>query len=138
MRANFGYIERSRGGYVGELNIDGVDISPISAVYFKDNGTHWLWLKRKKIMEYSFETGEYTARAPSPAFEAYLVKAKSNQKEYAYKGDFVFFRFKYTIFGVWDEMMKKTDRLNLYIERKPIEEQNILKRLNAIKNGEQH
>lgn len=137
MKENFGYIERNRGGYVGELNIDGIDISPISAVYFKDNGTHWLWVKRKKILEYSFETNSYTSREPLPTFEAYLVK-QNKISDVAYKGEFIFFKFKYKIFGTWDVNSKSKDKLNLYVERLPSEEQNIIKGLNLIaknKNG---
>lgn len=134
MKENSGYIEKNRGGYVGEMNIDGVDISPISAVYFRDNGTHWLWVKRKKILEYSFETGCYTSREPLPMFEAYLVKQSNNANDIAYKGEFAFFKFMYSIYGVWDKQSNK-DRLNFYIERLPMQKQDILKRLNSLRNG---
>lgn len=135
MTDNVGYIERSRGGYAGEIKIDGVDVSPISGVYFKDNGTHWLWLKRKRLLEYSFETGTYTSREPTPQFEAYLNKQK-NDKEVAYRGQFVFFKFKYYIYGIWDKQSNNKDRLNLYVERLPMNEQDILKRINKIINND--
>lgn len=133
MKENNGYIERSKGGYVGELNIDGVDISPVVGVYFKDNGTHWLWLKRKKILEYSFETESYKTREPKPLFETYLRKQKPTD-DIAYKGEFVFFKFKYSIYGIWDKQDNKKDRLNLFVERLPMGKQDILNKLNTIKN----
>ena len=42
-----GYLERMSGGrFEGIIKIDGVDLSPIEGMYFKNaNGTH-LWLKR--------------------------------------------------------------------------------------------
>lgn len=132
---NSGYIERCRGGYIGELHIDGIDISPIVGVFFKDNGTHWLWIKRKKILDYSFESNAYTSREPTPMFEAYLTKKNNTKAGVAYKGEFVFFRFKYAIYGIWDKQSTNKDRLNLVVERLPMNEQDILKRINSLKNG---
>lgn len=133
MSISKGYIERNKGSYVGELIIDGVDISPISALFFRDNGTHWLWIKRKPILDYSFEQSCYLTKSPKPQFEVYLTKTSNSKQGIAYKGTFVFFRFKYTIVGIWDDAHKDTDRLNLLIERLPMDKQDIIQRINEIK-----
>jgi hypothetical protein len=45
----------------------------------------------------------------------------------AYKGEFIFMRFKYSIVGVWDRILgKDNQRLNLYIERLPMAQQSII------------
>lgn len=132
---NQGYIEIVKGECVGELSIDGVDISPITGYYFKYQGTSWLWVKRKRILEYSFETNEYKSKSPTPMFEVYMQKETKKQSTIAYKGTFIFFKFKYKIFGIWDtnEKNKKKQRLNLYVERLPMEEQNIINNIKSLK-----
>lgn len=126
-----GYIERKTNGYYdGHLKIEGVDISPIEGVYFDKDGKQYLWLKRKPIMEYDFDTLKFKTRKRKPYWECYLEK-QINDNVVSYKGEFFFLRFRYTISGTWDNvfgMDKK--RLNLFIDRKPMEEQTILKRLN--------
>lgn len=131
MYSNCGYIEFKKGEYVGELSIDGVNISPIVGYYFKDGSQQWLWLKRKRVLEYDIESGNFKTRNPSPMFEVYMEKHKS---PIAYKGTFVFFKFKYNIVGIWDERNKDKQRLNFTIERCPNAEQNIIKRINDIRN----
>ena len=127
---NGGYIELTSGVYVGELSIDGVNISPIVGYFFKDKGTQWLWIKRKRILEYDIESGQYLTKNPTPQFEAYLKK-QGIGKNVAYQGNFVFFKFKYTMSALWDTNGKKT-KLNLCVERLPMKEQNIL---NTIKKN---
>lgn len=127
MNNGIGYIELSKGDYVGELSIDGVNISPIIGLLFKDNGKSWLWLKRKKILEYDFQKGEYYSRTPTPIFEVYLKRKTTNGK-ISYYGEFVFFKFKYSIVGMWSS----NKRIELYIDRLPDNEQKIVNRLKEI------
>lgn len=129
MSENNGYIEKKKGEYIGELSIDGVNISPIKAVFFKDGGKHWLWIHRKRILEYDIESQTFKSRNPSPMFETYLLKEK-NGSPIAYKGVAMFFRFKYTIIGIWDA--NKKERLNICVDRLPMEEQAIIKKLSDI------
>jgi hypothetical protein len=129
-----GFIERRSGGrYEGNITISGVSLSPIEATYFKDNGKNYLWLKRKPVMEYDWNTQEYRLRKAQPYWEAYLEKqVTSNEQLVAYKGEFIFMRFKYSICGVWDTVLGKSERhrLNLYIERLPLNKQTILLNIN--------
>lgn len=127
MNNGIGYIELSKGDYVGELSIDGVNISPIIGLLFKDNGKSWLWLKRKKILEYDFQKGEYYSRTPTPIFEVYLKRKTTNGK-ISYYGEFVFFKFKYSIVGMWSSHK----RIELYVDRLPDNEQKIVNRLKEI------
>lgn len=127
MNNGIGYIELSKGDYVGELSIDGVNISPIIGLLFKDNGKSWLWLKRKKILEYDFQKCEYYSRTPTPIFEVYLKRKTTNGK-ISYYGEFVFFKFKYSIVGMWSS----TKRIELYVDRLPDNEQKIVNRLKEI------
>lgn len=127
---NNGYIKLVKGEYVGELVIDGVDISPITGYFFKDNRTQWLWIKRRRILEYDIEKDEYKTKNPKPQFEAYLKK--QNGGNIAYQGEFVFFKFKYLVTAIWNDG-KKDGVLNLFVERLPIEQQNILNKIKEIK-----
>lgn len=126
-----GFLERRQGGrYEGELRIDGVDISPIEGVYFKERGKNYLWLKRKPLLEYDPDSQTYRQRSREPRWEAYLEKQGNGIA--AYKGGFAFLRFKYQIVGIWDVVLgKDRHRLNLYAERLPRNEQTIINNINA-------
>lgn len=125
-----GYIERTReGSFVGRLSIDGVDISPIEGIYFRQDGEMYLWLKRRHIMEYDFDSQSYKTRKPEPQWEAYLKKGADGVA--AYSGEFAFLRFRYSVKGVWDVVFgKDKHRLNLFVERLPMERQTILNNIN--------
>lgn len=122
-----GYIERKpTGEYVGKLRIEGIDLSPIEGQYFKRNGESYLWIKRKKILEYDSKTLKYTPREREPMFEAYLKKGL-NENIFAFVGEFIFMRFKFKIVGIWDNVIgKQNSRLNLYVDRLPMEQQTII------------
>lgn len=135
MLDNGGYIERTKGEYVGEMSIDGINISPIVGFFFKDGRTRWLWVKRKKILEYDMETGTYSTKNPKPTFEVYMQKQTSGN--IAYKGEFVFFKFKYSIVAFFDDA-KTQDKVCFAIERMPIEQQNILNRIKEINDEREY
>jgi hypothetical protein len=126
-----GYIERQNGGtYEGRINIDGISLPAIIGVYFKDNGENYLWIKRKKVLEYDFESQTYKEREAKPQFEAYLKK-QIDGNVVAYKGEFAFMRFKFSITGVWDKVLgKDKQRLNLFVERLPLAQQTIINSIN--------
>lgn len=127
-----GYIERRMGGkYEGNVRIEGVDLSPVEAVYFKEEGENYLWIKRKPLLEYDFETQTYRRRVRQPQWECYLKKTKDGDTV-AYKGEFVFMHFKFSITGVWDSVLGQDSkqRLNLFIERLPMNEQTIINNIN--------
>lgn len=126
-----GYLERKKGGrYEGEIFIDNVNLSPIEGVYFSEGKSKYLWLKRKPILEWDFERQEYIRRSREPKWEAYL-KGQSGSSEIAYKGECTLLRFKYTITGIWDKVEKESKhRLNLFVERMPIEKQTIINGIN--------
>jgi hypothetical protein len=99
-------------------------------VYFKDNGENYLWIKRKKVLEYDFESQTYKEREAKPQFEAYLKK-QVDGNVVAYKGEFAFMRFKFSITGVWDKVLgKDKQRLNLFVERLPLSQQTIINSIN--------
>lgn len=126
-----GYIERKTGGrYEGTMKVEGIDLSPIMATYFKKDGCDYVWIRRKKALEYDLETESYVERERKPYFEAYM-KRQSNGDAVAYKGEFTFMRFKFSMTGVWDRVLgKDKQRLNLYVERLPMQRQTII---NAIR-----
>ena len=132
-----GYIERKAGGeYLGEVKIEGIDLSPIIAQYFKQDGENYLWIRRKPLLEYDAETQKYTKREREPQFEAYLKK-QLEDKTFAYVGEFIFMRFRFKIVGIWDTILgldKK--RLNLFIDRLPMSEQTIINGINERKKHE--
>lgn len=134
-----GYVERKNGGaYEGKLAIDGVDVSPINAVYFKgkQDGKVRLWLRRNDILEYDMDEEKYIARKRTPQWEAYLTK-QTDGNTVAFRGEFFFLRFKYSIVGVWDSILgKEKSRLNLYVERLPMAQQSVLNGINERKRKE--
>ena len=122
-----GYVQRTQGGsYDGKIAIDGISLPAISAVYFTKDSESYLWLKRKKVLDYDFESQSYKEREAEPRWEAYLKK-QLDSNTVAYKGEFMFLRFKYSIVGVWDNVLgKDKQRLNLFVERLPSSEQTII------------
>lgn len=129
-----GFIERkNEGRYEGRITIDGVSMPSISAIFFKEEDESYLWLKRKKILDYDFESQTYREREAKPQWEAYLKK-QLEDNVVAYKGEFFFLHFKYSIVGVWDKVLgidKK--RLNLFIERLPLSQQTVINAINEQK-----
>lgn len=127
-----GYIERNKEGkYDGHLKVEGIDLSPIQAIMFNEGGKTYLWIKRKDVLEYDFETTRYIRRKREPRFEAYLEKIIDGNAV-AYKGEFLFLRFRFSIVGVWDTVDGfDKGRLNLYVERLPQKRQEII---NALRN----
>lgn len=127
-----GYVERKKDGtYGGSLTIEGINLQGgITAVYFKDEDENYLWIRRKKVLEYDFESQVYRERDAKPQFEAYLKKQLENNAV-AYKGEFAFMRFKYSITGIWDKVLgNDKHRLNLFVERLPLSQQTIINSIN--------
>lgn len=129
-----GFIERKQGGrYEGKITIDGISLPYISAVFFKDGESNYLWLKRKKVLDYDYESQIYKEREAKPQWEAYLMK-QLDGNVVAYKGEFFFLHFRYSIVGVWDKIFGTgKQRLNLYVERKPMGQQTIINAINKTK-----
>lgn len=129
-----GYIQRSQGGsYDGKITIEGILLPAISAVFFKEDGESYLWLKRKNVLEYNHESQTYREREAKPKWEAYLKKQLDNDTV-AYKGEFFFMHFKYSISGVWDKVLgNEKQRLNLFVERLPLSQQTIINSINEQK-----
>ena len=132
-----GYVERKQGGkYEGSLTIEGIMLPSISAVYFKDGEESYLWLRRKKVLDYDFESQTYKEREAKPQFEAYLKKQLDGETV-AYKGEFIFMRFKFSITGVWDKILgNEKQRLNLFVERLPMSQQTIINSINQSKRND--
>ena len=134
-RATSGYIEMIDGKYQGKLEIEGIDISPVIGLFFQQDGENWLWIKRKDVMEYDICSGEYIKRKARPYWECYLKK--QDKGIVAYRGYFIFSHFKYELSGVFDKFMRDVDRLNLFVDRLPRDEQNIINNINK-RNKEQN
>ena len=133
-----GFIERRQGGhYEGSIKVHGVDLSPIEATFFQDDGETYLWIRRKPIMEYDFESQSYSTRKRTPHFEAYLKK-QVEDNTVAFKGEFMFMRFKFSVVGVWDSVLgRENQRLNLFVERLPMTQQTILNDINQRKKKDE-
>jgi len=131
-----GYIERkSGGGFDGALMIESIDISPITAVAFKEGDKTYLWLRRKDMLVYDEKTQQYKTRKREPRWEAYLEK-QMDGNTVAYKGEFHFLMFKYEIVGVWDKVFgKEKSRMNFFVERLPMEKQDIINGINKRKSS---
>jgi hypothetical protein len=131
-----GYIERkSGGGFDGALMIESIDISPIIAVAFKEGDKTYLWLRRKDMLVYDEKTQQYKTRKREPRWEAYLEK-QMDGNTVAYKGEFHFLMFKYEIVGVWDKVFgKEKSRMNFFVERLPMEKQDIINGINKRKSS---
>ena len=129
-----GYIERNgKGEYLGRLKVEGIDLSPIEAQYFKKDGDLYCFIKRRPIMEYNIEQDRYVTRERKPQIAIYMKKQIGDSNVVEYKGEFMFMRFRFSIVGVWDKVLgndQKYQRLNLYVERLPQSEQTILNSIN--------
>ena len=125
-----GFLQKTREGrYEGELHIEGIDISPIFGVLFKQDGKNYLWLRRKDLLIYDEATQKYIKRKREPRWEAYLEKQMNNDVV-EYKGEFLFLRFRFTISGVWDGVFgRDKQRLNFYVDRLPMAQQDIIRGL---------
>ncbi len=131
-----GYLERCAGGkYEGMIEVDGVSLSPIDGLYFKEKGKNWLWVKRKETIEYDYMNDTYIKRKANPYWECYMEKQRGG--DIAYVGYFVFCHFRYVIKGIWDRFMKDVDRINFYVERLPMSDQTIINNIN-LKNKEKY
>lgn len=124
-----GHIERTAcGDYTGTLTVEGINLSPIEGQYFKKDGDTYLFIKRRPIMEYDYDKGCYNTRERKPSLLIYLKKVVGGDGVVAYKGSFMFMRFKFNVEGVWDAILgKERNRLNLFVERAPMSEQLLLK-----------
>lgn len=133
-----GYIQREAGGeYHGKLIVHGIDLSPVEGQYFKDGDDTYLFIKRKPIMEYDAEKEKYRTRERMPSLQIYMKKQVDGDGVVAYKGDFMFMRFKFNIVGVWDKILgTERKRLNLYVERLERQQQTLLNSINERKRNE--
>lgn len=125
-----GYLERSAGGnYEGRISVEGIDLSPITGVMFKQDSKSYLWLRRKDILEYDYDQQRYISRKREPRWEAYLEK-QMDGNVVAFKGEFLFMRFRFSITGVWDGVFgKDKSRINFFIDRVPMDRQDIIQGL---------
>lgn len=130
-----GYIERKSGGkYEGEISVESVSLSPITAVSFKQDDKAYLWLRRKDMLIYDEKTQQYLTKKREPRWEAYLEKQMEGNTV-AYKGEFYFLMFKYEIVGVWDGVLGRDKaRMNFFIERLPMERQDVINGINKRNN----
>ena len=125
-----GYLERKFDGkYEGRIHIEGVDLSPIVGVYFKEKGEDYLWLKRKPILEYDETTQTYQEKQREPRWQVYLKK--QSDKLVAYRGEFFFLRFRFSIVGIWDRVLSEhKNRINFFVERMPYDKQYVINEIN--------
>lgn len=132
-----GYIQRTKSGsYEGKVSIDGISLPNIFAVFFTKESENYIWLKRKKVLEYNEDKQTYTERESRPQWEAYLRKQIDGNAT-AYKGEFFFMHLRYSIVGVWDKVFgNDKQRLNLFIERLPMSQQTIVNRINERNQNE--
>jgi len=129
-----GHIERkSSGRFEGTLVVEGIDLSPIYGVYFKEDDDTYLWLRRKPLLEYDHKTESYKERQREPRWETYLQKQVS-EDGVAFHGEFILFKFKFVVVGIWDSVLGlDKNRLNLFVDRLPQKEQSIINGINQRK-----
>lgn len=132
-----GFVERTRDGYAGRITIEGINLGEIVATYFKKENETFLWLRRMKILEYDDVSLSYVERDARPKWECYLKK-QVDDNVVAFKGEFNFMRFRFSIAGVWDGVLgMDKHRLNLYVERMEKKQQRIINNINERKKNEQ-
>lgn len=131
-----GSIERNKdGNYVGNLTIEGIDLSPVQGVLFSKEGKNYLWLRRCDKVVYDPDTNTYSKKKREPRLEAYLEK-QMDGNVVAYKGEFFFLRFRFSICAVWDSVLgMETNRMNLFVDRMPQQSQTIINNIANRKHG---
>ena len=132
-----GYLQKSKNGFDGQIKIENIDLSPIEGMFFIHEKTKksYLWIKRKPLLEYNDKKNKYEYRPREPRWEVYLEK--QTQGNIHYIGEFIFLHLKYKIVGIWDknDLSKKKQRINFYIERMPTNQQTIINENNERNNG---
>ena len=87
------------------------------------------------MLVYDENTQQYLSRKREPRWEAYLEK-QMDGSTIAYKGEFHFLMFKYEIVGIWDSVLgKEKSRMNFFVERLPMEKQDIINGINKRRKG---
>ena len=80
-----GHVERTaKGEYTGRLSVEGIDLSPIQAQYFKKDGDIYCFIKRRPIMEYSIEQGKYITRERKPKASRHGWRCGIQRRVYVY------------------------------------------------------
>ena len=83
------------------------------------------------MLVYDEYTQQYKSKKREPRWEAYLEKQMNENGVVAYKGEFYFMCFRFSIIGVWDAVQgMEKKRINFFVERMPMNEQNIINGLN--------
>lgn len=133
-----GYLEKGKNGFEGQVVIENINMSPIEGMFFVHDKTkkEYLWLKRKPLLEYNIKENKYELRPREPRWEVYMEKYIGGSIPYI--GCFVFLHIKYKICGIWDknEISKKKQRLNFFIERLPSDQQTIINEINQRNNND--
>lgn len=120
-------MQKKDGKNEGTMCIDGVDISPIEGMYFAKGPDVYLWLKRKPILVYDEKTMSFLEKTARPKWEVYLKRVSG--ETHSYIGEFMFLRFKYKIFGIWDRNFGKDKKqINFFVERMPMNKQSIIQK----------
>lgn len=122
-----GYLERKANGrYEGEMCFEGITLSPITGVMFEKDDKKYIWLKRKDMLVYDMDSSRYVQKKREPRWEAYLVK-QIDGSTVAYKGEFCFMTFCFSIVGIWDRVVGwERGRMNFFVERLPMNNQKII------------
>lgn len=115
---NRGEIVKTAQGYIGSIDINGVEFNSIVCTFWNDKDKkHFIWIKRNKELKYNPETKGYEKYDPKPKWSAILYKTKD--KAIPYKGEFIFARFKYDIKAFWED--KTQSKLHLSVERSDVQ-----------------
>lgn len=132
-----GYLQKGKNGFEGQLKIENIDMSPIEGMFFVHEKTKksYLWVKRKPLLEYNDKKNKYEFRPREPRWEVYLEKQIEGKIPYI--GEFIFLHLKFKIIGIWDknDLSKKKQRINFFIERMASSQQTIINENNQRNNG---
>ena len=80
------------------------------------------------------ESQQFVSKEQKPRWEVYMRRVDG--KPYSFYGTFMFLRFKYAIYGVWDRNEDtKKERLNFFVDRLDMKDQDIIQKINRNNNG---
>ena len=124
---NKGYVEKSKDGYLGYINVDGC-IMAIYCTFWMSQKPPYIYIQRCKKLKFDEKNKTFKEYIPKPILQikADLTKKSDNVR---FRGSFMFIGFKYEIAAWWDdEKTKKVLRFDVVRS----ENQTLLKRINEL------
>ena len=123
---NKGYVEKTRDGYIGQINIEGC-VMNIFCTFWLYEKPPFLYIERCKKLKFDEKNKSFIEYIPKPIVQIKATKTRKDDN-LDFRGSFMFLGFKYDISLWWEDKDKKVILMD--VERNL--EQVLLKRINEL------